>query len=75
MSHKVLIFKQIIITILVLFLFIGISNQSYAADITNTKVEQKEYESKNIKELFKSFYKSTGIHELFNPVEGRLGPE
>jgi hypothetical protein len=57
MSHKVLIFKQIIIPILVLFLFIGISNQSYAADITNTKVEQKEYESKNIKELFKSFYK------------------
>ena len=48
MSHKVLIFKQIIIPILVLFLFIGISNQSYAADITNTKVEQKEYESKNI---------------------------
>ena len=75
MSHKVLIFKQIIIPILVLFLFIGISNQSYAADITNTKVEQKEYKSKNIKELFKSFYKSTGIHELFNPVEGRLGPE
>ena len=36
---------------------------------------QKEYESKNVKELFKSFYKSTGVYEFLNPVEGKLGPD
>ena len=67
--------KTYISIILVLVIFISFSNDAYSAQNNNVKVQQKEYESKNVKELFKSFYRSTGVYEFLNPVEGKLGPE
>ena len=67
--------KTYISIVLLFFIFISFSNYAYSAQNNNIKVEQKEYESKNVKELFKSFYRSTGVYEFLNPVEGKLGPE
>ncbi|MBT3475345.1 sodium ion-translocating decarboxylase subunit beta [bacterium] len=67
--------KTYISIALLFFIFISFSNDAYSAQNNNIKVEQKEYEPKNVKELFKSFYKSTGVYEFLNPIEGKLGPE
>ena len=67
--------KLILSVLFVSIIFSCFSLDSISAESTNTNIEQKEYESKNVKELFKSFYKSTGVYEFLNPVEGKLGPD
>lgn len=60
------------------FLFIAISvlffslSTLHASDEQNIHAAnvQKEYHSKNMQELFLSFYKSTGINAFLNPIEG-----
>ena len=67
--------KTFITFLLLFFVFVSLSNVAYSAQSSNSKIETKEYKSKNVKELFKSFYKSTGIYEFINPVEGKLDPD
>ena len=52
-----------------------ITYTSHAASKSATTSESSSYQKKNVKELFKSFYRSTGVYEFLNPVEGKLGPE
>lgn len=44
--------------------------KSLAAPVPVAPLEPKEYHSKDIGELFKSFYESTGLYALVNPQEG-----
>lgn len=67
--------KTFITFLLLFFVFVSLSNVAFSAQSSNSKIETKEYKSKNVKELFKSFYKSTGIYEFINPVEGKLDPD
>ena len=43
---------------------------SYASEIESKGTE--EFEKKNLSELINNLYKSTGVHEFFNPEEGKL---
>ena len=43
---------------------------SYSSEIE--KKSPEEFEKKNLTELINNLYKSTGVHEFFNPVEGKL---
>ena len=67
--------KYIISTLFFCLIFSSFTLNSISVEAVNSNVEQKEYESKNVKQLFKSFYKSTGVYEFLNPVEGKLGPD
>ncbi len=44
--------------------------KSFAAPVPVAPLEMKEYHSKDIGELFGSFYESTGIYAFANPQEG-----
>ena len=60
----------LVIATIMLFAFTPLS----AADAQETLATQQvqEYHSKNIQELFVSFYESTGINAFLNPVEGLM---
>ena len=62
--------KLILFSLLFFTLFSFMNLNSYASEIENKGTE--EFEKKNLSELINNLYKSTGVHEFFNPVEGKL---
>lgn len=62
--------KKIILSLsFLLFIFVAPAQLS-ASEEAHAPVAQKEYHSKDISELFKSFFKTTGLNAFINPKEG-----
>ena len=63
--------KKFIFFSFLIFTFFSFMNlTSYSSEIE--KKSPEEFEKKNLTELINNLYKSTGVHEFFNPVEGKL---
>ena len=62
--------KFILFSLLFFTLFSFMNLTSYASEIESKGTE--EFEKKNLSELINNLYKSTGVHEFFNPEEGKL---
>ena len=64
--------------LLILFLFIffaSITNIAYSTDIKDKQAKEAEYQKKDIKDLIKSFYKSTGFYGFLNPDSEKVDSE
>ena len=53
--------KLILTVLFVSIIFSCFSLDSISAETTNTNIKQKEYESKNVKDLFKAFINPPGF--------------
>ncbi|MBE0494960.1 MAG: sodium ion-translocating decarboxylase subunit beta [Campylobacterales bacterium] len=62
--------KSALKTFLVVMFLAWMPLYGNAAQAPAAPQEQKEYHSKDIGELFKSFYESTGVYAFINPQEG-----
>ncbi len=65
-----MILRKIFILSLFFLSFVFISSLNSYSDEINKKDET--YEKKNLTQLLKNLYKSTGVFEFSNPVEGKL---
>ena len=54
----------------ILIAFVCFSTSLSANSIEKISPDKTEYKSKSVKELFVSFYKSTGVHAFLNPQNG-----
>jgi oxaloacetate decarboxylase beta subunit len=57
------------ILILGFFCSFGFTNTSYSEEV---KTNNESYEKRDLGDLLKNLYKSTGVYEFSNPVEGKL---
>jgi oxaloacetate decarboxylase beta subunit len=60
---------------LALFLFIffaTFANTVYSADLKEKQAKEAEYQKKGMKDLIKSFYKSTGLYGFLNPDSEKI---
>lgn len=57
-------------TVLIFSFFVLTEIKSHS--IESEKIKNETYEKKNLTQLINNLYKSTGIHEFMNPVEGKL---
>jgi len=60
---------------LALFLFIffaTFTNTVYSADLKEKQAKEAEYQKKGMKDLIKSFYKSTGLYGFLNPDSEKI---
>lgn len=68
--------KKILYIVLIATMFLGVVNLSAAESSTNMQENvkkehySKEYKSVSIGQLFKNFYKTTGVYAFLNPKEG-----
>ena len=60
------LFFSLILVFLCLFAF---TNTSYSEGV---KTSNESYEKRDLGDLLKNLYKSTGVYEFSNPVEGKL---
>ncbi|MEA1880609.1 MAG: sodium ion-translocating decarboxylase subunit beta [Campylobacterota bacterium] len=69
-------FKQIFISLLMAFFASTSLVQASASTVSEeSKVEQKEYESKSLSELMNSFWQTTGISAIINLDDGEMTAE